>query len=276
MIIRLFCPYCAMAASKQLPHGVTDCSMPIAGVTDDGKYRLRCEVGHESEVILDNIKFELLFEMGLHALVDGHPHDAVSSFASALERFYEFFWHVALRFTSVSPNEETTAWKSVAKQSERQLGMFITAHLMLMKRAPILLNANTDVKFRNDVVHGGYIPTHEEACAFGNVVMEMINGSLTDLRMTAADTLNEVYKEWSPAPTDETNNQQIDDDELRGVVNILTAVDVRHPIKDEDDSRRGDVEDQFTRILRDRQPHRLELFATEEMRNRCRDRPSWS
>ena len=91
MIVRLFCPVCALAATKKLPHAEIEVPLPIASVSDDGRYEIRCQAGHLSTVFLDNLKFELLFEMGLNALLDGYPRDAVSSFASSLERFYEFY-----------------------------------------------------------------------------------------------------------------------------------------------------------------------------------------
>ena len=50
---------------------------------------------------MNNLKFELLFELGINALIDGYPREAVSSFASALERFYEFFCQVAALALSI-------------------------------------------------------------------------------------------------------------------------------------------------------------------------------
>ena len=265
MIVRLFCPECALAATKNLPHAVIDVPVPIAHVADDGRYEVRCQAGHVNTVFLDNVKFELLFEMGLSGLLDGHPREAVSSFASSLERFYEFYWHVAMEHLTLPEQERATAWKVVAKQSERQLGMFITAHLLLMKRAPILLNPNKEVKLRNDVIHGGYVPTSEEATIFGNSVMRFINQSLIDLRKTLFETLIATYKALSPAPKDKSN-----DDELRGVVNILTAVDVRYPAE-EGELRFGSIEDQLKRVQQDREPHGMELLSEEELRKRFPD-----
>ncbi len=58
--------------------------------SDDGCYIVRCDLGHEAQVYVSNLKFELLFDMGVHAMYDGYPREAVSCFASTLERFYEF------------------------------------------------------------------------------------------------------------------------------------------------------------------------------------------
>ncbi|MDN5941775.1 MAG: hypothetical protein L0H94_07835 [Nitrospira sp.] len=41
--------------------------MPMSRPSDDGKYEVHCAAGHVSTVTVDNVKFELLFEMGLDA-----------------------------------------------------------------------------------------------------------------------------------------------------------------------------------------------------------------
>lgn len=128
---------------------------------------------------------------------------------------------------------------------------------------PALLNPNQEVKFRNNVIHGGYIPTREEATAFGDVVMRLINESLATLRDLAPEALMATYERLSPAEKKRakvTPERVIwnDDEDHTGTVNILTAVDVRYPVKTENDMRRGGVANQFKRILRDREPHRFD------------------
>lgn len=245
--------------------------MPVSRPSDDGKYEVHCAAAHVSTVTVDNVKFELLFEMGLNALVDGYPREAVSSFTSALERFYEFYWHVAAAFHSIPPEQADVAWEAVARQSERQLGMFVTAGLLLTKQCPNLLNPNQEVKFRNNVIHGGYIPTADEAIAFGDVVMQLINDSLATLRTLAPKELMATYERLSPAEKKEPRAQSVeivwnDAENHTGTVNILSAVDVRHPVTAADDLRHGSVADQFKRILRDREPHRLNLLDEHELR----------
>ena len=245
--------------------------MPVARLSDDGKYEVHCAAGHVSMVTVDNVKFELLFEMGLNALVDGYPREAVSSFASALERFYEFYWHTVAAFHSIPKEQADAAWRAVAKQSERQLGMYITAGLLLTKQCPTLLNPNQEVKFRNNVIHSGYIPTTDEATAFGDVVMQLINDSLATLRTLTPEALMATYECLSPADRKEPKSEPAeivwnDDEDHTGTINILTAVDVRHPATGEDDLRRGGVAHQFKRILRDREPHRLTVLDEDELK----------
>lgn len=250
--------------------------MPVSRPADDGKYEVHCAAGHISTVIVDNVKFELLFELGLNALVDGYPREAVSSFASALERFYEFYWRVVATFHSIPTEHAGGAWKVVAKQSERQLGMYVTAGLLLTKMCPPLLNPNQEVKFRNNVIHGGYIPTIDEAVAFGDVVMRLINDSLTTLRTLTPEALIATYEHLSPNEKEQpktTLAEIIWDDaaDHMGIVNIVTAVDVRHPVTKGDDIRRGGVAEQFARILQERKPHRLTLLDKSELEARFGD-----
>lgn len=267
MILRLFCPRCAYFAAKEMhQEGATkvivDLPMPVARPSDDGKYEVRCALGHVGTVFVDNVKFELLFEMGLNAVVDGYPREAVSSFASALERFYEFYCHVVADSSAIPHEQIDVAWKAVGKQSERQLGMFIACALSLTKQCPPLLNPNREVTFRNKVIHGGYIPTIEEAISFGDVVMTQINESLDTLRRLVPDAVKTSYERLSPVKKNDEKGKLTDivwndDQDNTGVVNILSAVDVRHPVTAANDLRRRGVADHLKRILRDREPHRL-------------------
>jgi len=76
---------------RRLPRAAIEVPVPDSHLLDHGDYEVKCEVGHVSLVNLDNLKFELLFELGINAHVDGYAREAVTSFASSLERFQEFF-----------------------------------------------------------------------------------------------------------------------------------------------------------------------------------------
>jgi len=265
MIIRLFCPKCAHEVAKKLTdHAAIDVPVPVTRIANDGEYEVICGKGHKGIVILDNLKFELLYEMGLNALIDGYPREAVSSFVASLERFYEFYWRVVMNYFEVSNVDSKATWKPLSKQSERQLGAYVSASLLLTKRVPTLLNQNKEVPFRNNVIHNGYVPTKEEAISFGNSVMNLINTELDNLRERATDALECTYRHLSPQSEIEDDEN---DDEVRGRVNILTMIDVRHPPK-ENDKRFGKVEDQFQRIIDERQPYRMELLTDDEMKKR--------
>jgi hypothetical protein len=199
MIVQLFCPKCAYAVSKSLvDYAEIDVPLPMSRLSDDGKYQVVCSNGHTSTVVLRNLKFELLFEMGINAIVDGYTRESVSSFSAALERFYEFYWRVAQAHLSISDDVTNTAWKVLSNQSERQLGAYVSASLLLMKESPRLLSPNREVPFRNNVIHKGCLPVAEEAIEFGDVVMALINEGLEKLRRIAPEALKAVYESLLP------------------------------------------------------------------------------
>jgi hypothetical protein len=138
-------------------------------LTDDGFFSGTCKQGHKIVAVLQNPKYELLFDLGGLALLDGYTREAVSSFAVALERFYEFC--IKLFFIDLKIDQSTYKeyWKNVSNQTERQFGCFNTAYLTLFKKNPVLLS-NSDVEFRNRVTHKGYIPSVKEVFEYGNTV----------------------------------------------------------------------------------------------------------
>ena len=158
---------------------------------DDGKYEITCSRGHEATTILQQQKFEVLFDIGAHAIIDGYYRESVSSFAASLERFYEFSIRAFLSKASGSDNLFKTCWKLVSSQSERQLGAFIFLWASTFNAPPALLG-NAQVSFRNDVVHKGKIPTKEEAIAFGDSVLNVLRPNMLALREQLPDSVQQV------------------------------------------------------------------------------------
>ena len=150
-------------------------------VRDDGRYETTCPNGHKSITVLQEQKFEILFDIGAYAISDGYYREAVSSFTSSLERFYEFFITAVFYEKGIDDAAFNNSWKLVARQSERQLGAFIFLHTNEFKRPPMVLREK-DVQFRNDVIHRGRIPSKIEALAYGQVVLDLIRPILRDVR----------------------------------------------------------------------------------------------
>ncbi len=75
---------------------------------DDGRYEFTCENGHTTVTVLQEQKFEVLFDLGAHAILDGYYREAVASFTSSLERFYEFFIKAALFENDISEVTDTS------------------------------------------------------------------------------------------------------------------------------------------------------------------------
>jgi hypothetical protein len=265
MVVRLFCPQCAHAVSKSLvDYAEIDVPVPMTRLNDSGKYEVVCRKGHKSTVVLNNVKFELLFEMGINAIVDGYPREAVSSFSAALERFYEFYWRVAMAHFGIPQETITATWAVLSRQSERQLGAYVAASLALQKGSPSLLSANKEIEFRNKVIHKGYMPTDEEVTGFGDTVMVLMNKELQNLRRIAPEALNSAYTSLLP------KNEETKDDEIVGRINILTAVDVMNP-PGPGDERGTTLASHLPRVLGEREPRSMSLLSKEEKARRFPD-----
>jgi hypothetical protein len=158
--------------------------------------------------------------------------------------------------------ETDSAWKPLSKQSERQLGAFIAAHLTLLSAPPPML-ANKQVEFRNRVIHHGYIPTNDEAIEFGDAVLSLIQTVLDSLRAVAPTALSSTYTLLSPRLKHVASDNN-DLETFTGVVNCITTIDVRNQPKD--DPRRSGVVGQLARIQQERLPRRMYLLTEETLK----------
>ena len=112
----------------------------------------------------------------------------MSSFAAALERFHEFYVRLQCDGYEVDEANLEAAWKHIASQSERQLGAFTLVYMLEHKKPPPVLR-QSDVEFRNAVIHKGRVPTRERAIEFGERVVQIIMSILTPLRANAEDVV---------------------------------------------------------------------------------------
>jgi hypothetical protein len=147
-------------------------------LNDSNIYEVRCPKGHQSYLVLQQQKFELLFDIGACALLDGYHREAVSSFTSSLERFREFFIRASFLQNGNPLNVIEAVWKQVAKHSERQLGAYVTVYLRECGTAPPLLSSK-NIEFRNNVIHRGKIPDRSESVAYGEAILEAIRPALS-------------------------------------------------------------------------------------------------
>lgn len=175
MRIYLSCMQCLKERNKP------DDAIYLAELQDSGLYWMRCRAGHETVTCLQEQKFEILYELAANAILDGYYRDAVVSFTSSLERFYEFYIHVMCIKRGVLEERFLEAWDRVAVQSERQLGAYIFIYALENGQRPELLN-NKMVTFRNEVIHRGKIPTKQEAIEYGQAVLGLIVPVLSDLK----------------------------------------------------------------------------------------------
>jgi hypothetical protein len=180
--------------------------MMAVEMRDDGLYSMVCEKGHTTVRALQQQKFEILFDIGAMALLDGYPREAITAMAAALERFYEFYVRVICIKHEVDQTLINESWKLVENQSERQFGAYVFASLLELKKAcPVTIEdeqpnlsgiSKGDTRkwkaFRNAVVHKGYIPSTIEAQAYGNIVFRHIKQLLQELSVTCTEQLRKA------------------------------------------------------------------------------------
>lgn len=162
-----------------------------AELRDDGLYDVTCPQEHRNLVALRNLKFEVLFQSGAMALLDGYVREAVSSIAAALERFYEFYIRVMLLKHNIQSQDLDRTWKMVASKSERQLGAFLFLYLLENNKAANLI-ANKHINFRNDVIHNGYIPSNEKVIDYGEQVLAFIFSVSKELKARNSEFMSRM------------------------------------------------------------------------------------
>lgn len=198
---------------------------PIATVEfrDDGRYEIACDKGHKSVTILQQQKFELLFDIGAYAILDGYYREAVSSFSSSLERFYEFFIKAVLLNNGISEETVRETWKQVSKQSERQLGAFVIMHASEFGQPPILMS-NNKVEFRNDVIHRGKIPARQEAVDYGQSVLDVLQPTLKQLKEKCTEGIQKtIFQHLKNSRTREDEKQPVSTMYIRTIVSLSTG-----------------------------------------------------
>lgn len=161
-------------------------------IRDNGCYEIKCSHGHETITVLQQQKFEVLFDIGANAILDGYYREAVSSFTSSLERFYEFALRVFLEKDSKSDKQLfKDCWKNVASSSERQLGAFFFLWATNFNEIPEHL-PNKKINFRNDVIHKGKIPTQAEAIEYGDSVLNALRPKMLAIRNKFPEEVEKV------------------------------------------------------------------------------------
>ena len=200
MKLRISCMQCFQDSGKP-----SEEMLPVE-MRDDGLYKVTCSNGHTTITAIQEQKFEVLFDLGAMALLDGYPREATSSISASLERFYEFYIKVISLKYGVSIDEFANTWKNVSAQSERQFGAFLFSYLLEHKTAlaPVINNVKPDVEgkakkntltwteFRNAVIHKGYIPSVEEVLSYGDVVYNYIYKLIDDLKSNNRDFIQKA------------------------------------------------------------------------------------
>src|SRR5438094_6529995 len=118
---------CAVCANRLDPKGRSLPPFVRGELENSGLVHVKCGLEHESFVIYDARRYELLMRSGAMALLDGYSNESITSFATALERAHEFYVRVSCRSRNVDAIQFERTWRAMEVQTERQLGAFQVA-----------------------------------------------------------------------------------------------------------------------------------------------------
>ena len=260
MQLHLYCPDCLAEASKKREKGDRDVAPILSDVYEllnEGIYTVHCPKGHSGKVVLNNLNFELLYDLGINAIGDGYYREAVASITAALERYFEFFvktvWHAqGVAFDIIDKN-----WKEMSNQSERQLGAYIVSYSYAFGEvAPVM--ANNLTKFRNSVIHKGELPTREKTKEYAGAILSLIDESLSKLQAKYIDAVNATFEHYAPHYT------PADDSENVLHINHPTIIQAKEPLLDDDQRKRRDIDYLIKMVLDGRHPQRMWFINEQE------------
>lgn len=164
-------------------------------VNEDGIYKFTCDYGHNITAVSVYEKYEILFQMGANALLDGYYFEAVGCFITSVERFREwlikFIWHL----NGIDEEVCNNLWKQMNRSSERQLGAFYAMYINHFNEEAPIFNEK-QISFRNNVMHNGTIPNKDKTYKFGEYVFNYIK---------AIQKI--VYKKYRQETHDFTNSE---------------------------------------------------------------------
>lgn len=183
-----------MQCFKEIGQPTTE--FQLVEMNDNGLLSSTCSRGHTTLTMLQEQKFEILFDFGAMALLDGYPREAITSAAAALERFYEYYINIICLKHNIKIDNFERVWKNVSNQSERQFGAYLFTYFIDKNgdMPPIIdddkpsidgiskNNTKTWKAFRNNVIHKGYIPSTNEAFAYMKLVFNHIYELLEDIK----------------------------------------------------------------------------------------------
>lgn len=165
-------------------------------LANENYYEVQCKQGHKSHYLLNQEKYEMLFEVGCLAYLDGYYREAVTSFSAALENFRVFCIEIFTISNGISVTQLNIALNSI-KLSERQIGAFNILYLNYFKE-PIPKETISKMekwsKFRNAATHAGMIPKSEKVWEYAEFVHDFIQSIVKKLKQKDMDlVINRYY-----------------------------------------------------------------------------------
>lgn len=271
MRLHLYCPDCMAEASKEYQSGkggVAPILSDVYELLNDGVYTVHCPKGHTGKVVLANLHFELLFDLGINAIGDGYYREAVASITASLERYYEFFVKTVWRAQGIAFEIIDKNWKEMSNQSERQLGAYIVSYSYAFGEvAPLMDNSMT--KFRNSVIHKGELPTREKTVKYAGGILALIDESLSNLQAKYLEVVEATFEHYAPhyEPADENENVL--------TINHPTIIRANEPLPEDDQRKNRDINYLVDMVLKDRHPQRMWFINEEESKQVRENYEEW-
>ena len=178
MRILLSCMECAM---ERGPQNAVYARVPV---NDDKYFEYVCPNGHHNRFLVQEPRYEILFELGVNAIMDGYYREAVSSIAASLERSQEHMLRLFLKETGRTDAKIGKLFKRELKYTERQAGAFAAIWVSRFGELPLTPDENTDVRLRNAAVHRGAIPSLEEVLQYSDRMLSDIYSNRQKTRGT--------------------------------------------------------------------------------------------
>lgn len=158
-----------------------------------------CTAEHRNMLIIQSHKSEILFDRGCIFYHKGYYREAIFNFYGALEKYRELFINFLLLNGKFSDANITKLWKEI-KLSERQYGAYCLMQI-IAKSESDMPNNKKIIEMRNDVIHGGKLPTKNAAYKFGEIVFTLIQNDHTFLKGKGdylSMVVNEIFYQEQP------------------------------------------------------------------------------
>ena len=119
---------------------------------DDELCEVTCSHGHITHVVIQNNKYELLFDSAVISFFDGYYRESVLNASSCLENFMEYFIKIML-FTKkgIDLSSIDNFYKKIKTRSECREGVFYAMYRIYLDKEYYWDNASK--KLRNNTIH---------------------------------------------------------------------------------------------------------------------------
>lgn len=171
-----------------------------------------CSRGHKFNNVLQANKFEIFMDCGADAIIKEYPLEACFNFAMARENLFLFAVEIMLDET-----QQDDYLKIIKKQSERILGAFSALYFINFQKVFKFDKKQSGikddiVKFRNDLVHQGKIPTLLEANAYGEAIYNEMDEIIQNLQTKYKSrihnhTMNKLRSKYEKSDFDNCSTQ---------------------------------------------------------------------